>query len=101
MKRELKRSVYIQIIIFGAHSVYVMCVDKSMELMLFATGNVYKKDVASLLRCNNEGIRKRIKWAQCFTVIFSTLAILSFTTRLFINDVFYISFFFGARIGIL
>ena len=70
MKREVKRSVYIQIIIFSAHSVYVMCVDKRMELMLFATGNVYKKDVASLLRCNNEGTQKRIKWAQFYANIF-------------------------------
>ena len=91
MKREVKRSVYIQIIIFSAHSVYIMCVDKRMELMLFATGNVYKKDVASLLRCNNEGTRKRIKWAQCFTLIFSILSFLLFSITSFINgNVFYI-----------
>ena len=101
MKREVKRSIYIQILLFGAHGVYVMCVDKSMELMVFATGNVYKRDIASLLGCNNEGIRKRIKWAQCFTLIFFTLAILSFTTRLFINDnVFYILTFIFVGLGL-
>ena len=104
MKREVKRSIYIQIIIFSAHSVYIMCVDKSMELMLFATGNVYKRDVASLLRCNNEGTRKRIKWAQCFTLIFFTLSALSFSITLFINGQCFLHsyrFFWGAIIGIV
>ena len=89
MKREVKRSIYIQIIIFSAHSVYVMCVDRSMELMVFATGNVYKRDVASLLRCNNEGTQKRIKWAQCFTLIFFSLSALSFSSLCLSMEMFF------------
>ena len=79
MKRDIKLSIHFQILL--------MCVDKTMELMIFATGNVYKKDIASLLRCNNDGTQNRIKWAQRLTLICFTLGVSFFVVSTFINDI--------------
>ena len=43
MKRSTKRSIYIQIILFSITAVYTMFKDKKMELMIFATGNIYRE----------------------------------------------------------
>ena len=77
-----------------------MCVDKTMELMIFATGNVYKKDIASLLGCNNEGTQIRIKWAQRLTLICFTLGVSFFTVRLFINDMLLHSYIYFCGAGL-
>ena len=42
MKRATQRSIYFQIILFSAYGIYTMFVDKTMELMMFATDNIYK-----------------------------------------------------------
>ena len=42
MKRATQRSIYFQIILFTAYGIYTMFVDKTMELMMFATDNIYK-----------------------------------------------------------
>ena len=43
MKRSTKRSIYIQIILFSITAVYTMFKDKKMELMIFATGHIYRE----------------------------------------------------------
>ena len=42
MKRSTKRSIYLQILLFSANGIYTMFKDKSMKLMLFATGHIYR-----------------------------------------------------------
>ena len=42
MKRSTKRSIYFQVLLFSASGIYIMLKDKSMKLMIFATGNVYR-----------------------------------------------------------
>ena len=43
MKRSTKRSIFLQILLFGMTAVYTMFKDKKMELMIFATGNIYRE----------------------------------------------------------
>ena len=43
MKRSVKRSIYLQVLLFSITAVYTMFKDKKMELMLFATGHVYRE----------------------------------------------------------
>ena len=43
MKRSTKRSIFLQIILFSMTGIYTMFKDKEMELMLFATGNIYRR----------------------------------------------------------
>ena len=42
MKRSTKRSIYVQVLLFSANGIYTTFVDKTMKLMVFATGNIYK-----------------------------------------------------------
>ena len=42
MKRSTQRSIFLQVLLFSANGIYTMCVDKTMKLMLFATGHIYK-----------------------------------------------------------
>ena len=42
MKRSAKRSIFLQVVLFSAKGIYTMLIDKSMKLMVFATGNIYK-----------------------------------------------------------
>ena len=42
MRRATKRSIYFQVLLFSANGIYTALVDKSMKLMIFATGNIYK-----------------------------------------------------------
>ena len=64
MKRATQRSIYLQILLFSANGVYTLLTDKTMELMIFATGHVYKKDMLSSVSCNT-WTEKRIKYSQC------------------------------------
>ena len=43
MKRSIQRSIFLQILLFSMTAVYTMFKDKKMELMIFATGNIYRE----------------------------------------------------------
>ena len=43
MKRSTQRSIYLQVLLFSMTAVYIMFKDKKMELMIFATGNIYRE----------------------------------------------------------
>ncbi len=42
MKRSTQRSIFLQVLLFSANGIYITFVDKTMKLMMFATGNIYK-----------------------------------------------------------
>jgi len=42
MKRSTKRSIFLQILMFSASGMYTMFTDTKMDLMMFATGKIYK-----------------------------------------------------------
>ena len=43
MKRSIQRSLFLQVLLFSMTAVYTMFKDKKMELMIFATGNIYRE----------------------------------------------------------
>jgi hypothetical protein len=43
MNRSTKRSIFLQILLFSMSGIYTMFVDKNQELMMFATGNIYRE----------------------------------------------------------
>ena len=44
MKRSMQRSIFIQVFLFSIKAVYTMFIkDKKMELLIFATGNIYRE----------------------------------------------------------
>jgi hypothetical protein len=42
-KRSTKRSCFIQILLFSLNGIWTMIKDKKMEMMIFATGNIYRE----------------------------------------------------------
>jgi hypothetical protein len=59
-KRSIKRSVFIQIFLFSFNGVWTIFFDKKMELMMFATSNIYKssgtqeKNTAAMEKNNDD-----------------------------------------------
>ena len=43
MKRSVKRSIYIQVMLFSINGIYTLFKDRKMELMIFATGHIYRE----------------------------------------------------------
>ena len=43
MKRSTKRNIFIQIMLFAVNGIYTILKDRKQELMIFATGNVYRE----------------------------------------------------------
>ena len=43
MKRATKRSIFIQITLFSISGLWTLCKDTKMELLMFATGNIYRE----------------------------------------------------------
>ena len=43
MKRSVKRSIFLQILLFSVEGLWIMMTDKKMILMTFATDNLYRK----------------------------------------------------------
>ena len=43
MKRSAKRSIFIQIVLFSITGIYTLFKDRKQELMIFATGNIYRE----------------------------------------------------------
>ena len=43
MKRSTKRAIYIQIMLFSMNGIYTLFKDRKQELMVFATGNIYRE----------------------------------------------------------
>ena len=43
MKRSTQRSIFLQILLFSMAAVYTMFIDKKMEFLIFATGNIYRE----------------------------------------------------------
>eukprot|EP00944_MAST-04C_sp_MAST-4C-sp1_P002840 g2840.t1 len=43
MKRSTQRSISIQIMLFSLNGIYTLFKDRKQELMIFATGNIYRK----------------------------------------------------------
>ena len=43
MKRSVKRSIFIQIMLFSMNGIYILFKDRKQELMIFAKGHIYRE----------------------------------------------------------
>ena len=88
MKRSTKRSIYIQIVLFSINGIYTIFKDRTQELMIFATGNIYRE--ARHDTETDDRLEARVKWAQpaiglsflltviCFIAVTTSFAALPF-----------------------
>eukprot|EP00944_MAST-04C_sp_MAST-4C-sp1_P013786 g13786.t1 len=102
MKRSTQRSIFLQVLLFSANGIYTTFMDKTMKLMAFATGNIYKStgsgfehidggnnDRITVLRRRSKMVlgkeiildaraEWRVKWAQRGINLFSLVGAICF-----------------------
>ena len=62
MKRSTQRSIFIQVLLFSMSGIYTLFKDRKQELMIFATGNIYRETgTASKEVRDTEYSEKKIK----------------------------------------
>ena len=55
MKRSVKRSIYIQIMLFSMNGIYTLFKDRKQELMIFATGHIYRETGTAQENATDDG----------------------------------------------
>ena len=61
MKRSIQRSLFLQVLLFSMTAVYTMFKDKKMELMIFATGNIYRETGTASKEIEDKTFSSKIK----------------------------------------
>eukprot|EP00944_MAST-04C_sp_MAST-4C-sp1_P002419 g2419.t1 len=68
MKRSIKRSIYIQIMLFGINGIYTIFKDKKRELLIFATGNIYRETGTASKEVEQKSFVRKIKSEKSISV---------------------------------
>ena len=61
MKRSVKRSIFIQIMLFSMNGIYTLFKDRKQELMIFATGNIYRETGTASKEVEQKSFVRKIK----------------------------------------
>ena len=61
MKRSTRRSIYIQIMLFSMNGIYTLFKDRKQELMIFATGNIYRETGTASREVEQKSFVRKIK----------------------------------------
>ena len=61
MKRSTKRSIYVQIMLFGLNGIYTLFKDRKQELMIFATGHIYRETGTASREVEQKSFVRKIK----------------------------------------
>ena len=61
MKRSTKRSIFIQIVLFSMNGIYTLFKDRKQELMIFATGNIYRETGTASKHVEQKSFVRKIK----------------------------------------
>ena len=68
MKRSVKRSIFIQIMLFSMNGIYILFKDKKQELMIFATGNIYRETGTASKEVEQKTFVRKIKSEKSISV---------------------------------
>ena len=61
MKRSVKRSIFIQVMLFSMNGIYTLLKDRKMELMIFCTGNIFRETGTSSKEVEQKSFVREIK----------------------------------------
>ena len=61
MKRSIKRSIFIQIFLFSMNGIYTLFKDRKQELLIFATGNIYRETGTASKNVDNNQYPKKVE----------------------------------------
>ena len=68
MKRSVKRSVFIQVMLFSMSGIYTLFKDRKQELMIFATGNIYRETGTASKEVEDKQYSEKIKTEKSISV---------------------------------
>ena len=61
MKRSIKRSIFLQVMLFSTNGIYTLFKDRKQELMIFATGKLYRETGTTSKEVEQESFVRKIK----------------------------------------
>ena len=61
MTRSVRRTIYIQVVLFSMNGIYILLKDRKMELMIFATGNIYRETGTASKEVERKSFVRKIK----------------------------------------
>ena len=61
MKRSTQRFIYIQVLLFSMSGIYTLFKDRKQELMIFATGNIYRETGTASKEVERKSFVRKIK----------------------------------------
>ena len=68
MKRSTKLSIFIQIMLFSMNGIYTLFKDRKQELMIFATGNIYRETGTASKEFEDKQYSEKIKSEKSISV---------------------------------
>ena len=68
MKRSVKRSIFIQIVLFSMNGIYTIFKDRKQELMIFATGHIYRETGTASKEVEDKQYTVKIKSEKSISV---------------------------------
>ena len=68
MTRSTQRSIYIQIMLFSMNGIYTLFKDRKQELMIFATGNIYRETGTASKEVEQKSFVRKIKSEKSISV---------------------------------
>ena len=68
MKRSTKLSIFIQIVFFSMNGIYTLFKDRKQELMIFATGNIYRETGTASKDVEQKSFVRKIKSEKSISV---------------------------------
>ena len=61
MKRSAKLSIYIQVLLFSMNGIYTLFTDRKQELLIFATGHIYRETGTASKEVEQKSFVRKIK----------------------------------------
>ena len=61
MKRSIKRSIFLQVMLFSTNGIYTLFKDRKQELMIFATGHIYRETGTASREVKDKQYSEKIK----------------------------------------
>ena len=68
MKRSVKRSILIQVMLFSITGIYTLFKDRKLELMIFATGHIYRETGTASREVKDKQYSEKIKSEKILSV---------------------------------
>ena len=68
MKRSTQRSIFIQIMLFSINGIYTLFKDRKQELMIFATGHIYRETGTASKDVEQKSFVRKIKSEKSISV---------------------------------